>query len=83
MGDMAEVFRDMREHDRQRRQRNLENAYASGTDGWTVHHETHWSRMLQGHKLEYWPSKNKWRWLNKTYTGDVHGFIKNREKQGG
>ena len=79
MGDMGEIFRDMREHDKTRRHNNLENAYADGTDGWTIHNQTHWSRDLNGHRLDYWPSRNKFRYKNRTYTGDVKGFIRNRE----
>jgi hypothetical protein len=78
MGDMGEIFNAMRRQDKERRERNLESAYSQGTDGWTVHCSTHWSRDLAGQRLDYWPSRNKFRWRGKTHTGDVHGFIRNR-----
>jgi hypothetical protein len=76
MGDMAEIFNAMREADKERRQRNLASADQTG---WTVHSAVHWSRDLAGHRLDYWPSRNKFRWLGFTYCGDVNGFIRNRE----
>lgn len=79
MGDMGELFRDLKEHDKIRKARNLADAQAVALPGWTIHSLVHWSRDLNGFKLDYWPSRNKFRWKNKTYTGDVNGFIKNRE----
>ena len=76
MGDMREVFDDMREHSRRRRQRNME---AASPEGWTIHTEYHWSREIRGRRLDYWPSKNKWGFEGKIFQGDVHGFIKARD----
>jgi hypothetical protein len=81
MGDMGEIFNAMREHDRERRSRNLENAWANGTNGWTVHREDHWSRDLLGDRLDYWPTRNKFRWRDKTRSGDVEGFVRKRERE--
>lgn len=75
--DMAEGFRIMREHHRARRQENLRNA---NPDGWTQHTEYHWSRKLNGKRLDYWPSRNKFMYQRRVMTGDVEGFIRNREK---
>lgn len=78
MSDMAEIFNDMRAADKERRHRNLASADATG---WTVHCDTHWSRDLAGHRLDYWPSRHRFRWKGRTYTGDVNGFIRNREQK--
>lgn len=82
MGDMREVFDAMREHDRERKARNLkeslEKVYSMGD--WTVHTEYHWSRQLNGKRLDYWPSRNKFQYEGKVHCGDVVGFIRNREK---
>ena len=75
MGDMGEIFNAMRERDKERRHRNLEVADPTG---WTIHTAVHWSRDLAGERLDYWPSRNKFRWKGKTRTGDVNGFIRNR-----
>lgn len=78
MGDMGEVFNAWRERRREERQKNL---LAADPTGWTRHDLYHWSRMLCGHRLDYWPSKRKWRWKNKNHVGDVTLFIKNREAE--
>lgn len=78
--DMAEVFNIMREQDRERRERNLKNA---NPEGWTIHTEYHWSRTLNGKKLQYWPSRNKFMYNGRVMCGDVEGFIRNREKYNG
>ncbi len=75
MGDMREVFDAMRQHDKTRRMKNLSGFDSSG---WVQHSEYHYSRDLLGDKLDYWPSRKKFRWRGKTMTGDVAGFINNR-----
>ena len=75
--DMAEVFNIMREKDKERRERNLSKA---NPEGWTIHTTYHWSRMLNGKKLQYWPSRNKFMYDGRVMCGDVEGFIRNREK---
>ena len=76
MGDMGDVFRDMREMNKKRKERNLENADKSG---WTEHSEYHWSRNLNGKRLDYWPSRNKFQYEGRVMCGDVKGFVRNRE----
>ncbi len=77
MGDMGEIFRGMTEADRQRRYRNLDKAKESKLP-WIKHTEWHWSLDLCGDRLDYWPTKNKFRWRRHTYQGGVEGFIKKR-----
>lgn len=78
MGDMREVFDDMREHSRRRRKRNMEVANPAG---WMLHTQWHWSRILDGYRLDYWPSKNKWKYKGKIEQGDIIGFIKRRDPE--
>lgn len=52
---------------------------ANNDGGWTVHTEYHWSRMVSGHRLDFWPSRKKWRFKGKTSRGDVNAFISKRE----
>jgi len=47
---------------------------------WTKHTEFHWSRVVAGHKLDYWPSRNKFQYKGKVQRGDVYLFIKRKEK---
>lgn len=75
MGDMGDDFRALRERHRERRERNLQQADPTG---WTKHTEHHWSRELNGHRLDYWPSRRRFRYQGRTHTGDVDGFIRKR-----
>lgn len=77
MGDMGEYYRDMDKADKARKERNLTKA---NPEGWTQHTEYHWSRDLNGKRLDYWPSRNKFQYGGKVICGDVNGFIKNRIK---
>lgn len=70
-------FSYLKEFHRKRRERNLNNA---NPDGWTKHTPYHWSRKLNGERLDYWPSRNKFMYQGKVRTGGVEGFIRNREK---
>lgn len=47
---------------------------------WVKHHDTHWSCILLGDRLEYWPGPKRWRWRDKNSTGDVIQFIAARER---
>lgn len=74
--DGGDFWRARKDLDDQRKQRNLEKA---DPDGWEKHTQWHWSRDLNGHRLDYWPSRNKFQYQGKTICGDVKGFIRNRE----
>ena len=78
MGDVGEAFRARREYDKERRSRNLKNADSAG---WTIHTEYHWSRELNGKRLDYWPSRNKFMYAGRVMCGDVNGFIRRRQHQ--
>lgn len=78
MGDMADDFRALDEYHKARKQRNLANADPSG---WTKHTDYHWSRDLNGHRLDYWPSTTRFQYRGKVHVGNVDGFIRNREKE--
>jgi hypothetical protein len=80
MGEMADVFRELVRVRRAKRKANLERA-RQNLDGWTQHTSFHWSRELMGSRLDYWPSKGKWRWQGKTMTGVVDEFIVSRLKE--
>lgn len=53
------------------RKRFMEEANASDDGGWTKHTEHHWSRDVEGHRLDYWPSRKKYRFRDKVCRGDV------------
>lgn len=53
MGDMGEIFRAMKEHNKERREARLA---AANPEGWTQHTPYHWSRTIGGKRINYWPS---------------------------
>jgi hypothetical protein len=79
---MGDFYREWEAEKKRRREENLKEAEQQRDEGWTVHSEFHWSRVLCGDKLDYWPSRNKFRWRDKTHVGgNVKGFIRNREAE--
>lgn len=77
MSDTKEDFEYLKELNKERKKRNLENA---SREDWHIHTEYHWSRTLNGKRLDYWPSRNKFQYDGKVMCGDVTGFIKKRSK---
>jgi len=75
MGDMGDHFNDLRQIDKERREHNLANA---NSDGWLKHTDYHWSRFLNGERLDYWPSRNKWQYQGRVMCGRVEDFILKR-----
>ncbi len=71
----SEDFNLLKKLNKDRKQRNLENA---SKEGWHLHTEYHWSRTLNGKRLDYWPSRNKFMYEGKVMVGDVDGFIRNK-----
>lgn len=63
------------------RARFMEQAAAQDDGGWTKHTDYHWSRLLGGQRLDYWPSRKKWMFGGKVQRGNVQAFIAARSKQ--
>lgn len=57
----------------------MQEAMANDDGGWTKHTEFHWSRMVDGHKLDFWPSRRKFQWRGKVRRGSVMAFILRKE----
>lgn len=56
MGDMGELFNAWREEKRRHRAEMLAKA---DTEGWTRHTEWHYSRVFNGKRVDWWPSRGK------------------------
>ena len=56
---------------------NLNKADANDDGMWTKHTDYHWSRKLNGKRLDYWPSRSKFKLAGWNYPkiGDVMKFI--------
>ena len=79
MSDVSEDYKALREHNKRKREGNLSNAIANDDGGWTKHTTYHWSRTLNGKRLDYWPSRNKFQYEGKISYGGIDGFIRKRE----
>jgi len=53
MGDMGDIFRDMKEAKKERKEKRLKNA---DDTGWSKHTTYHWYRETPRGRLSYWPS---------------------------
>lgn len=53
------------------RKRFMESAENKDDGGWVKHTPYHWSRMVDGHKLDYWPSRKKYQYKGKVRRGDA------------
>lgn len=74
MGDVGEYWRDHKEHLKAERAKRLAE---TPREGWSFHTDVHWYRMLNGKKLDFWPTTGKWQYDGRVYHfGDVHDFIK-------
>ncbi len=73
MSDVSDDFKALQEINNEIKKSNLENA---NRDGWTIHTKYHWSRIIKGKQLNYWPSKNKFQYDGIVMRGDVLEFIK-------
>jgi hypothetical protein len=78
-----EIWDVMKQHSKEKfdgdRRLFMSQAVAADDGGWTKHTEFHWSRIVAGHKLDYWPSRKKWQYRGKIKRGDVYAFIKRKE----
>ena len=62
------------------REKFLANANAIDDGKWVKHTEFHWSRTVDGSRLDYWPSRKKYQYKNKIMRGDVMKFIAKTEQ---
>lgn len=81
MGDMREVFDLMREANKQRKEKNLANAEPF-LKFFTKHTQWHYSTYLNGERVDWWPSTNKWRVSYKNYNGDAVSLMNFLTKRG-
>lgn len=54
----------------------LSKAIADDDGGWTKHTPYHWSRIVAGDRLDYWPSRKKFMFRGRVQRGVVMQFIK-------
>lgn len=60
------------------RTRFMTEAQAADDGGWTKHTQWHWSRIVDGERLDYWPSRKKYQYRGEVKRGDVMKLINKR-----
>lgn len=78
------IWDALKEHSRDKfnadRAQFMAEAHERNDGGWTIHTDTHWSRMVAGHRLDFWPSRKKFQYRGKVRRGDVFKFIAIKEE---
>lgn len=85
MGDRDPIYDALKEISREKfdadRARFMSQAEAADDGGWHKHSQHHWSRMLNGERLDYWPSRKKYQWRGKVRRGDVMAVVRMHGKE--
>lgn len=53
----------------------LEAANRQDDGKWAKHTQYHWSRYVNGTRVDYWPSKSKYQIEGRIFQGDVYAAI--------
>ena len=79
MSDRDPFWDELKAHKKEKfdadRKLFLDCAKQSDDGGWFKHSEFHWSRYVNGQRIDYWPSRKKFMYNNKVLLGDVMKFI--------
>lgn len=84
MSDDDGFWQALKEHKKEKfdadRIRFHAEATANDDGGWTKHTQWHWSRIVDGKRLDYWPSRKKFQWQGKVMRGlrEMYKIIKEK-----
>ena len=71
MDEDAEFWQALKERAKKKfdddRKNFMTQALLDDDGGWTKHTQWHWSRIVDGQRLDYWPSRKKFQ-----YKGTIH-----------
>lgn len=85
MSDRDPIYDALKEISREKfdadRARFMSQAEAEDDGGWHKHSQHHWSRMLNGERLDYWPSRKKYQWRGKVRRGAVMDVVRKEASQ--
>lgn len=80
MSERDPLWDALKEHSKSKfdadRARFLQAAIDTDDGAWTKHTPYHWSRQINGERLDYWPSRKKWQFKGRVSRGDVQKFIR-------
>jgi hypothetical protein len=73
MSDDDGFWKALKDHKKEKfdsdRKRFLDQAIKDDDGLWTKHTQWHWSRMINGERLDYWPSRKKFQFKGKIMRG--------------
>jgi len=79
------IYDIMKENSKRRfdanRARFAQEAVEQDDGGWTKHTKWHWSRTLDGDRLDYWPSRKRIQFRKRIWRGDVFALIAKHSTQ--
>lgn len=76
MSDIGDDFRALEEmRKEERRERARRNGEIFDQANWIIHVDYHWGRWIDGEKLDFWPSKDKWMYRGKVRVGGLEDFL--------
>lgn len=76
--EIGDIWKSVRAKQQEANRKRLESA---DDTGWKKHTEYHWSRQLNGLRLDYWPSKSKFQYQGRVMTGNVNKYIRRCENK--
>lgn len=80
MGGRDPLYDELKAHFREKfdadRKRFMADAVSADDGQWTKHTDHHWSRIIDGDRLDYWPSRKKFQFRGKIRRGDVQALIR-------
>jgi len=81
-GDRDPIWDALKAHSKEKfdadRAKFMAQANADDDGGWTKHTPHHWSRLVDGSHLDYWPSRKKFQFRGLVQRGDVMAFIRSK-----
>ncbi len=73
MDDESDFWKVLSAHKKEKfdadRQKFLQDAISKDDGQWTKHTQWHWSRSINGERLDYWPSRKKFQFRGKVMRG--------------
>lgn len=73
MSDRDSIWDALKERSKNKfdadRERFLKQAITEDDGCWTKHTPYHWSRSINGERMDYWPSRKKFQWRGKVMRG--------------
>lgn len=79
MSEIGEMYKALRQNEQASRElQRVENLRNHTSTDWIQHTPYHWGRWVDGKKLDFWPSRDKWMYDGKVRVGGLADWLKER-----